>query len=49
MHIYVLVARATPTVAAIRMAERYGITLLGYVRGEEGIFYTGLERIEVSG
>lgn len=36
----VLVSRSTPTAAAVRLAEKYHVTLLGYVRGGSGYIYT---------
>lgn len=42
----VLVSRSTPTTAAVRLAEQYHVTLLGYVREDRGYIYTGAERIK---
>lgn len=41
----VLVSRSTPTAAAVNLAREYGVTLLGYVRGEAGFVYAGEERL----
>ena len=41
----ILVSRSAPTAAAVELAEEYNVTLLGYVRGNRGIVYTGEERI----
>jgi FdhD protein len=41
----ILVSRSAPTAAAAELAEEYNVTLLGYVRGDRGIVYTGEERI----
>ncbi len=46
MGVPLIVSRSTPTVPAIRLAEEYGITLLGYVRNGNGVIYTGKERID---
>jgi len=45
MRIPIYVSRTTPTESAVKLAKRYNITLLGYVRGEKTIIYTGKERI----
>lgn len=42
-----IVSRSTPTSAAIGFAREYGITLLGYVRGEKATIYTGQQRIRL--
>jgi FdhD protein len=36
----VLVSRSTPTAAAVKLAEKYNVTLLGYVRRGSGYIYT---------
>lgn len=41
----VLVSRSTPTAAAVNLAREYGVTLLGYVRGNTGFVYAGEERL----
>jgi len=43
----VIVSRSTPTSAAIRFAQEYGITLMGYVRGEKATIYTGQQRVRL--
>ncbi len=45
MGVPLIVSRSTPTVPAIRIAEEYGITLLGYVRDGKGVIYAGKERV----
>jgi len=45
MEIPVIVSRSTPTVPAIKLAQKYGVTVIGYLRGESGIIYSGTERI----
>ena len=45
MRVPVYVSRTTPTSTAVRMARRYGVTLIGYVRGEDAVVYSGGERI----
>lgn len=42
----VLVSRATPTAAAVNLARKYNVTLLGYVRRNSGYVYSGEERLE---
>lgn len=46
MGVPVIASRSTPTIPALKLAEQYGITLLGYVREGRGVIYTGKERIE---
>jgi FdhD protein len=41
----VLVSRSTPTAAAVILARKYNVTLLGYVRRNSGFVYSGEERI----
>jgi FdhD protein len=41
----VLVSRSTPTDSSIKLAKQYNITLLGYVRGEEGVVYSAPGRL----
>ncbi|WP_303864005.1 formate dehydrogenase accessory sulfurtransferase FdhD [Alkalibaculum bacchi] len=41
----ILVSRSTPTSAAVKLAQEYNITLLGYVRGDQGNIYSVPERI----
>ncbi len=41
----VLVSHSTPTAAAIDLARKYGVTLLGYVRGTSGFVYSGEARL----
>lgn len=41
----ILVSRSTPTSAAVKLAQEYNITLLGYVRGDQGNIYSAPERI----
>ncbi len=43
----VIISRAAPTDKAIGLADRAGITLVGFVRGERMNIYTHSERIEV--
>lgn len=40
-----LVSKSTPTSSAVRLAEQYNITLLGYTRGDSGYIYSGAHRI----
>ena len=41
----VLVSRSTPTAAAVNLARKYNVTLLGYVRRNSGYVYSGEERL----
>jgi len=41
----VLVSRSTPTAAAVTLARKYKVTLLGYVRRNSGFVYSGEERL----
>jgi FdhD protein len=43
----IVISRAAPTDLAIKLAQRVGITLIGFVRGERMNIYTHPERIEV--
>ncbi|HAJ28419.1 MAG TPA: formate dehydrogenase accessory sulfurtransferase FdhD [Syntrophus sp. (in: bacteria)] len=40
-----LVSRSTPTAAAVNLARKYNVTLLGYVRSNAGYVYSGEERL----
>jgi len=43
----IVISRAAPTDRAIELAQRIGITLVGFVRGERMNIYTHSQRIEV--
>jgi len=43
----VLVSRTSPTDLAVEMAKAWGITLIGYARGEQMQVYSGEERVEL--
>ncbi|MGB6606947.1 MAG: formate dehydrogenase accessory sulfurtransferase FdhD [Atribacterota bacterium] len=43
----IVISRAAPTDLAIKLAEKVGITLVGFVRGERMNIYTHPQRIEV--
>jgi FdhD protein len=45
MGVPVIVSRSTPTAAAVHLAQKYRVTLLGYVRRNSGIIYAGEERL----
>jgi FdhD protein len=45
MGVPILVSRSAPTSLALDLADRSGLTLIGYVRGEKMIVYTGKQRI----
>jgi FdhD protein len=47
MGVPVLVSRSAPTSLALDLAERVGLTLIGYVRGEKMTVYTGKERVKI--
>jgi len=45
MGIPVLISRSAATTLAVNLAEQVGVTLIGYVRGNNQIVYTGWERV----
>ncbi|HNY66759.1 MAG TPA: formate dehydrogenase accessory sulfurtransferase FdhD [Deltaproteobacteria bacterium] len=45
MGVPVVVSRSTPTAAAVNLALKYNITLMGYVRRTSGTIYSGDERL----
>jgi FdhD protein len=47
MGVSVLISRSAPTSLALELAERVGLTVVGYVRGGGMVVYTGKERINV--
>ena len=47
MGVPVLISRSAPTSLAIELAERVGLTMIGYVRGEKMNVYTGLRRVNM--
>jgi FdhD protein len=47
MQVPVLVSRTSPTDLAVDMAKAWGITLIGYARGEQMNVYSGEERVEL--
>jgi FdhD protein len=49
MGIPVLISRSTATSLAVSLAEQVGVTLIGYVRGNNQIVYTGRERVVFDG
>ncbi|MBA3307390.1 MAG: formate dehydrogenase accessory sulfurtransferase FdhD, partial [Chloroflexi bacterium] len=44
-----LAAVSAPTDLAVATAERLGMTLIGFLRGERFNIYTGRERIDLAG
>jgi len=48
MRVPVLVSRTSPTDLAVEMAKAWGITLIGYARGQQMHVYSGEERVELS-
>jgi FdhD protein len=47
MQVPVLVSRTSPTDLAVDMAKAWGITLIGYARGEQMHVYSGEERVRL--
>jgi FdhD protein len=47
MQVPVLVSRTSPTDLAVDMAKAWGITLIGYARGQQIQVYSGEERVEL--
>jgi FdhD protein len=47
MQVPVLVSRTSPTDLAVELAKAWGITLIGYARGEQMHVYSGEERVEM--
>ena len=45
MGVPILISRSAPTSLALDLAERIGLTLIGYVRGEKMTVYTGKQRV----
>ncbi len=45
MGVPILISRSAPTSLALDLAERIGLTLIGYVRGDKMTVYTGKQRI----
>jgi FdhD protein len=45
MGVPIVVSRTSPTVTSVRLAQRWGITLVGYVRANRLRVYTGSERV----
>ena len=47
MGVPILISRSAPTSLALDLAERIGLTLIGYVRGEKMTVYTGKQRVQL--
>lgn len=45
MEVPIVISRTSPTVASIRLAQAWNITLIGYVRARQMRIYTGAERV----
>lgn len=45
LQVPIFVSRSAPTASAVKLAEKYNITLVGYVRGSKATVYTAKERI----
>ncbi len=48
MNAPILISRTSPSSLSIEMAERYGITLIGYARTHQFNVYTNAQRLELS-
>ena len=42
----IVISRTSPTVLSIRLAQRWNMTLIGYVRGRQMRVYAGAERVD---
>jgi FdhD protein len=49
MNVPILISRTSPSSLSIEMAERYGITLIGYARRHRFNVYTDPERVKLTG
>ena len=49
MNAPILISRTSPSSLSIEMAERYGITLIGYARRHRFNVYTNAQRLELTG
>lgn len=45
MEVPIIVSRTSPTATSVQLAQSWGMTLIGYVRGRRLRIYTGHERI----
>ncbi len=45
MEVPIVISRTSPTIASIRLAQSWNMTLIGYVRGRQMRVYTGTERV----
>jgi FdhD protein len=48
MDVPILISRTSPSSLSIEMAERYGITLIGYARTHRFNVYTNAQRVELT-
>jgi len=48
MNVPILISRTSPSSLSIEMAERYGITLIGYARTHRFNVYTNAQRVEIT-
>jgi len=47
MQVPMLISRTSPTELAVEMAKAWGITLIGYARGEQIHVYSGEEQVKL--
>ena len=48
MRVPVVISRTSPTALAVELAETWGMTVIGYARGNQMNVYTGEERIRIA-
>jgi FdhD protein len=48
MHVPILISRTSPSSLSIEMAQRYGITLIGYARTHRFNVYTNAQRVDLT-
>ena len=44
----VIVSKSTPTTSAVKLANQYNVTLIGYARQNSGFIYSGADRITLA-
>lgn len=45
----ILLSRTSPTQLALDMARKIGLTIVGYIRGDSFVVYSGTERVKLNG